>query len=174
MKELIQTKILSRPLIGVKTKDIVWTIGLIIAAVAAPAIFAHTPHNQWVTGTLVNAALFFAAYKLLPANALLVAIFPSTVALTRGLLPLPMAMMIPFIIISNILLINAFYFFKKKPLTAVIASSLAKFSFLYIIVLFFAEKINSQLIIMLQWPQLFTALAGGLLFLGLTKTFGKS
>jgi len=144
-----------------------------LASVIAPAIFAHTHPNQWITGTLVNAVLFLAAYKLAPVNALLIAVLPSTIALTRGLLPLPMALLIPYIITSNILLILVFGAFKKRLITGVIISSLAKFSFLYILTLIIAEKINLKLISMFQWPQLFTALAGGVVALTVINLFLK-
>lgn len=173
MKNKIKETALNFPLVSYQVKSLTWTIGLIAAAIAAPAIFAHTPQNQWLTGTLVNATLFLAAYKLAPANALLVAFFPSTVALTQGLLPLPMALLIPYIITSNIILMLVFGRFKKRPLFGVIVSSLAKFSFLYVLTLIIAERLNFQLISMLQWPQLFTALAGGMLAITLIKIFTK-
>jgi hypothetical protein len=145
-----------------------------LASVVAPAIFAHTPQNQWITGTLVNAILFLAAHKLAPANALIVAVLPSTVALMRGLLPLPMAFMIPFIIVSNVVLILVFGLLKKHLLWGVFASSLAKFLFLYILTLILAEKLGATLIYMFQWPQLFTALVGGLLFISIINLSKKN
>lgn len=171
MKQKTQTKIMTLPLIGTKTNDLTWTVGLVLAAIIAPAIFAHTPQNQWVTGTLVNTALFLAAFRLPFANAVLVAIVPSTIALSRGLLPLPMAMLIPYIMIANVLLISVFKGLNKKPLIGVIIASLVKFSFLYVLTLIVASKLSSPLIVMLQWPQLITALAGGFLALAIIKTF---
>lgn len=166
-----KTKALSLPLISFKTKDLAWTIGLILAVTITPAILAHTTQNQWITGTIVNATLFLAAYKLRFFNAILVAIIPSTIALTRGLLPLPMAMLLPYIILSNIVLIAIFSTLKKKILPGVVLASLGKFLFLYLITFFIAKNLNNSLLSMLQWPQLITALAGGFLALMIIKVF---
>ncbi len=162
----IKTTVLSQPLVGYKTRDLVWTFGLVLAAVVAPALLAHTPNNQWITGTIVNAILFVAAWRLGVANAILIAVLPSSIALMRGLLPAPMAMLIPYVIISNIILMSAFWVLKKKLLLAVVVASLSKFAFLYLLTLAFAGKLVTPLIVMLQWPQLFTAIAGGLLAIG--------
>lgn len=169
MREKIKT--LSLPLTSFKTKDIAWTISLILAIVITPAILAHTTQNQWLTGTIVNAILFLAAYKLKLVNAILVAIIPSTIALTRGLLPLPMAMLIPYIILSNTILITIFSTFKKRILPGVLLASFAKFSFLYLVIFFMAKELNTTFILMFQWPQLITALAGGFLALSIIKLF---
>ena len=106
-------------------------------------------------------------------NAILIAALPSSIALLRGLLPAPIAMLIPYIIISNIILISSFSAFKKTPWIGVLTASLAKFSFLYVIVYIVAGQLNANLIAMFQWPQLITALLGGFIFLNLTR-FVKS
>ena len=121
----------------------------------------NLPNNQWITGTIVNALLFIAAWRLGLANALFVAILPSSVALMRGLLPAPMAMLIPYIILSNILLILVFSFLKKNLILAVPVASFVKFALLFGVSLYFAPKLLAPMMIMLQWSQLATALAGG-------------
>ena len=146
------------PLATYRVRDIFWTAGLLLAAVILPAIFAHTPNNQWITGTIVNAILFIAVWRVGIANAALIAALPSSVALMRGLLPAPMAVLIPYIIVSNLLLISIFYFLPKYPLFAVVLSSLAKFLFLFAVTSYFV-KIATPFIVMMQWSQLFTALA---------------
>jgi len=156
------------PVAAYRVKDITWTIGLIIAAVVFPALLAHTPQNQWITGTIVNAILFLAVWRVGIVNAALVAALPSSVALARGLLPAPMAVLIPYIILSNVVLISVFYFLRRYQLAAVITSSLAKFLFLFAITSYFV-KVASPLLIMMHWPQLFTALAGGLIAVGVMK-----
>lgn len=171
MKNKIITLAQSKTWIGYKTSELTWTIGLAVAIIITPAILAHTSANQIITGTIVNALLFLAAYKLPLVNALAIAIFPSTVALLRGLLPAPMVALIPFIIISNAILISTFSAFKKTPLVGVLTASLLKFGFLYGITYFVASRLNADLITMFQWPQLITALIGGFVFLTLLKTF---
>jgi hypothetical protein len=157
------------PIATYGTKNALWTIGFLIAAVIFPALLAHTPHNQWITGTIVNAIIFLAVWRVGIVNAMLVAALPSSIALSRGLLPAPMAVLIPYIILSNVILIAAFYVLKKYPLAGIVAASLVKFIFLFAITSFFI-KIASPLLVMMHWPQLFTALAGGLIAVGTIKS----
>ncbi|MEA2006582.1 MAG: hypothetical protein U9O20_00260 [Patescibacteria group bacterium] len=159
----MRTKAISKslPIIGLETKDLLWTTTLTLLAIIAPALLAHTPHNQWITGTIVNALLFIAAWRLGLANAILVAVLPSSVALMRGLLPAPMAILIPYIIFSNVLLILTFSFLKKNLTLGVSIASFVKFTFLFGVSLYFAPKLLAPMIMMLQWSQLITALAGG-------------
>lgn len=157
--------------IGYEIADLSWTIGLTTAIIIAPAILAHTPANQIVTGTIVNALLFLAAYRLPLGNAIMIAILPSSVALLRGLLPAPMVTLIPYIIFSNIILISVFSFLKKFPIMGILSASLTKFILLYSVVFILAQKISNPLIVMFQWPQLITALMGGFTFLFLLKVF---
>lgn len=179
MKKINQASVLNltKSLVSIDSKSLLWTASLLTLAVIAPAILAHTPQNQWLTGTIVNLILFTAALKLSPANALLIAIVPSSIALMRGLLPAPMATVLPFIIASNFLLIVVFQIFRKfkenQLVLGVITASLAKFAFLFGTTLIFAKIINSNLIFMLQWSQLATALAGGFVFAGAVNFITK-
>lgn len=161
------------PVATYKTKDALWTLGFVLAAVVFPALLAHTPQNQWITGTIVNAILFLAVWRIGIINAALVAALPSSIALTRGLLPAPMAVLIPYIIISNLVLIFTFYAFKKYPLAGIISASVVKFLFLFAITSFFI-KLAAPFVVMMQWPQLFTALAGGLIAIGAIKITTRS
>jgi hypothetical protein len=160
------------PIATYQAKDLSWTIGLLAAAVIFPALLAHTPQNQWVTGTIVNAILFIAVSRVGIVNAAAIAALPSSVALMRGLLPAPMAVLIPYIILANIIMIAAFYFFSNYKILGIISASILKFAFLFAITSFFI-KIAAPLIIMMQWPQLFTALAGGLIAIGTIKLMQK-
>ncbi len=168
MKE--QEKIIATTftLITYQAKDALWTVGFLIAAVIFPALLAHTPQNQWVTGTIVNVLLFLAVWRVGIVNAALVAVFPSSIALMRGLLPAPMAILVPYIILSNLAMIFVFYAIKKYPLAGIISGSVVKFLFLFAITSFFI-KLATPLLVMMQWPQLFTALAGGLIAVGIIK-----
>ena len=51
---------------------------------------------------------------------------------------------------------------------AVSFASLLKFAFLFAITSYFL-KVSSPLLVMMHWPQLFTALAGGLIAVGIMK-----
>jgi hypothetical protein len=168
MNEQEKAIVTTFPVATYQVKDLAWTIGLIIASVIFPALLAHTPQSQWITGTIVNAIIFIAVWRVGIINAAMVTILPSSIALLRGLLPAPIAIMIPFIIVSNLVLISSFYALKKYPLAGIISASILKFLFLFAITSFFI-KLATPLVLMMQWPQLFTALAGGLIALGITK-----
>jgi len=160
------------PLVSYKAKDIFWTVAFIVAAIIFPAILAHTPANQWITGTIVNSIILLAVWRVGILNATLVAVLPSSIALARGLLPAPMAGLIPYIILSNIILIAVFYFLRRSPMVGIILAASAKFIFLFALTSYLI-KINHALLVMMQWPQLFTALAGGLIAVGVIKILSK-
>ena len=146
-----------------KPSFFVWTLFFSLLAILAPIFFAHIPQNQLFTGTVVNAALFGAVWQVGWLGAVWVAVLPSTVALMKGTLPLPMATIIPFIIASNLILVSVFHLLPKKNLLTIFLSASLKFLFLFSIMLFFAGKIPAIFLSMLSWPQLITALSGGLL-----------
>ncbi len=136
-------------------------------------------HSQWITGPIVNATLFTATYLLGPVAGILIALIPSLVALTSGLLPLPLAPMVPFIMVGNVLLVVIFHYFRAKHFAVkVILSSVVKFVFLWqvtaqIMPHMLAEPVVKNLSIMMTWPQLYTALIGGLIAFSLLKTLKK-
>jgi hypothetical protein len=138
-------------------------------ALLVVAVFAPLFSNQLVTGSLVNASLFIAAATLGLEGAILIGLLPSTFALLFGTLPIALAPVIPFIILSNILLVLVIASFKKSnywlsfPLAAII-----KFIFLFTVSnwafnLLFQGNLAKPIAIMLSWPQLITALIGALL-----------
>lgn len=169
----MKEKITSLSIVQTDVRSIFWSIGLIIASVVAPALLAHTPQNQWITGTLINAFLFLAVWKVGLINAFFVGVFPSSIALLRGLLPAPMALLVPYIILSNILMLSVAYAMKKNTLSVTL-SALIKFIWLFAISSIFAAKLSSPLLSMMQLPQLITALAGGFLAMGIVKVSTKT
>jgi hypothetical protein len=132
-------------------------------AVAAPLI-----NQQAVTGPLVNAVLFISVAVLGLRWGLSVAMVPSIIALSVGTLPLIMAPMVPLIIIGNFILIAVFHFFAEKNYwLGIISASFLKFIFLagtsaLMSELFFKNQLGAKIAVMMSWPQLFTAIAGGL------------
>lgn len=145
----------------------------------AVAAIAPLFHFQPITGPIVNATLFLAASFMGAQNAIMVGLLPSLIALSVGLLPAPLAPMVPFIMVSNAILILAFAYLKKKNFwLAVVASSGLKFLFLSstsLIVshLIIKKEIAQKAVLMMGWPQLLTALGGGILAFLLLKYFDK-
>ncbi len=169
---MAETKV--QTLAKVNWQSISWFVGLMGIAIVLPRFI----HNQFVTGPIVNATLFLGAYYLGNGNAILVGLVPSVTALSAGLLPMPLAPMVPFIMISNAILIVVFNSIRKINFGAgAIVSSLVKYLFLYITATFVISKFMTQnlaskaSLIMMAWPQLVTALAGALIAFGVIKIF---
>ena len=144
-------------------------VALLAVAVLAPIVGAHA---QIVTGPIVNATLFLAVLYLGTSEAIFVALVPSLVALSTGLLPAVLAPVIPFIMICNVLLVMTFSVLRKKSYWAgAVTASVVKFA-----VLFACTGIVSKLILkselvskaaqMMGLAQLLTALAGAVIAYG--------
>jgi len=136
-------------------------------------------HQQWLTGPMVNAVLFIAVVLLGTQNAIILGLLPSTIALAIGLLPAPLAPMIPFIIISNTIMILGFSMSKNKNFWYGIATgSVLKFLFLWstsyvVINLLLKKELATSVSSMMSWPQLYTALIGGLIAYLFLKSIKK-
>lgn len=147
-----------------KVKVLIQFIVLTGIATIAP-FFLH----QFIAGPLVNAVLFIATVLIGPYNTLILALLPSTIALSVGLLPPVLAPMIPFIMLGNIILVYAFNaFWKKNYWLGVGVSSVVKWLFLwgssYVVVqLLLKKEVAEQVSLMMSWPQLLTAVGGGIL-----------
>ena len=139
------------------------------AALLGVATLAPMLGNQAITGPIVNAVLFLSVVFLGPQGAILVGLMPSLIALSIGTLPVILAPMVPFIITGNVILILVFsYLGKKNYWLGVISASFLKFIFLaatssVVIDLLLKKEIAQKVAIMMSWPQLLTALAGGLI-----------
>ncbi|MBU1033614.1 hypothetical protein KKI22_01535 [Patescibacteria group bacterium] len=139
-------------------------------------------HQQFLTGPIINALLILSFIYLGKSKALFLALIPSTVALSRGLLPLALAPMVPFIMISNCLYIIIFAKLQAKSQTknflAILLAALAKTTFLFVISKLLMEKIlvaalASKIAMMMSWPQLWTAVVGGIMALLISQALQK-
>ena len=161
---MLKLKSLALPILQTKTRIFIFASFLAIA-IFVPSFI----HSQYITGPLVNFLLFTAAVLLGPFEAVLIGIIPSTVALASGLLPTTLAPMVPFIMLSNALLVTVFHYTRNRSfIPSVIFAALLKFIFLHSIVTLLmstllAEKLVTKLAIMMSWPQFVTAVAGGVL-----------
>ncbi len=160
----------------VKVKDVAWFVGLM----AVVAVLPHYVHNQFITGPIVNATLFIAAVVLGAGNAILIGLVPSVVALVSGLLPLPLAPMVPFIMISNAILIIVFSYIRKVNFWGgVLGATLFKYAFLYLTSTIIVGLISNHNIAakaaatMMAWPQIVTAVVGGIIAYGALKVYKR-
>jgi len=158
-----------------KRKTIVNSITFVL--LLGVATIAPLFHFQPVTGPIVNATLFIAATLLGVQNAIFIGLLPSTIALSAGLLPPVLAPMVPFIMLGNTILIVAFNYLRKKNYwLGVISASVLKFLFLFgassiVINLLLKREIATKVAVMMSWPQLATALTGGIIAYLFLKVF---
>ncbi len=155
--------------VGSITKDMLLSKEVVsFATLTAAAVLFPLLGDQMITGPLVNATLFLGVMLIGVRGAVLIAMFPSIIALSTGLLPAIMAPMVPFIIMGNVLLVLVFDQLKKSPVKGILFSSFAKFVFLFassslVIDLLIKEAAATQVATMMSWPQFITALIGGFL-----------
>ncbi len=154
----------SLPVISIRGKIFLF-LGILTLLFVLPALL----HSQWITGPLVNALLLVAAVLLGPLEAVVLGLLPSTVAMSFGLLPLPLAPAIPVIVLGNAALALTFTaarrwgFFPAAGLAALAQFLVIYVGALHLLASLFRVKLAEDVAIMLSWPQLVTALAGGLL-----------
>jgi len=161
----------------VNTNSLAQLAGLASVAMFLPFIL----HIQWITGPIVNAVLILTLLKFGFRNAIILAAVPSLMALSGGLLPIILAPVVPFIMIGNIILIlcvdwvyNNFKDKKKGYWTGVIVGASLKFLFLFLSVniisgLLIQQELAVKVAQMMSWPQLYTALLGGVIAWGVWK-----
>lgn len=141
-------------------------------------IFAPLLKNQMITGPIVNFVLFTSVVLLGRNTALGLCVFPSIISLFTGILNFALAPIIPFIILSNMVLVLSFDYLKNNLYKGVILSALFKFLFLFSTSSIAINMINSSLAkkaaIMFSYPQFFTALAGGVLAILVLKIINKN
>jgi len=146
-------------------------VGLAGLATALPFFI----HLQWLTGPIVNAILILVLFLVGVRSALVVALVPSLMALSGGLLPAVLAPVVPFIMISNaILVLSVDWFYNQVKdsgrgyWAGVLVGAILKFAFLYLSVgwitkLLLKQELAVKVAQMMSWPQLATAILGGLI-----------
>jgi len=151
-----EEKILVSPLARAKIKILIFSLLTLIAAFLPTVI-----HSQFITGPLVNMALILATFLVGPFEAVFLGLMPSVLALVSGLLPLPLAPAVPFIMISNAILVGVYYYLGRKNFgLTILAAAFLKFLFLYELSNLWLPKVLTS---MLGWVQFYTAVLGGIM-----------
>ena len=144
---------------------------LVLASIAVFTPFFI--HVQWLTGSIVNAVLIIVLFTVGVRSALVLCLIPSLMALAGGLIPPILAPIIPFIMMSNVMLVlvvdRVYYYFKndlKGYWFGLMSGAVLKFAFLYfslniISKLLIKQELMAKVAQMMSWPQLATAITGG-------------
>ncbi|MFC1569311.1 ECF transporter S component [bacterium] len=143
---------------------------------------------QPITGPFINTLLFLTCAILGPLAGVTLGIITPIVALIRGQLPPVLMPMLPFIALSNATLVliysiiykNLFLRTERKwiILIPIFFASLGKFTLLllsvrFIIPLVIGHRFPPQIEWIMAFPQLLTALGGGIIFVLLLRIFKK-
>ena len=141
---------------------------------AIALVFQMGGFPQFITGPLVNTVLYLAAMIVGWQGGLIIGIFTPVIAAMRGILPPPLAPLIPFIALGNAMLVILFFLLKSKnKIAGIMIASVVKF-----LVLVSAVKLLVQvppaIAQMMSFPQLVTALAGGFIALLIINIFKRA
>lgn len=136
---------------------------------------------QWLTGPLVNALLLLSVDGIGLGEALAIGAITPLAAALRGVLPLPLLVMVPFIALGNATYVSLYAGLRPaNRWLALGVASLCKFALLYTAVTVLVAHplklalagatqvvaLPQAIVQMMAWPQLATALAGGLIAWG--------
>lgn len=137
---------------------------------------------QLLTGSLVNLLLIFGTKFVNKKNHLIIAILPSIAAVLNGLVfgkfTIFLVYFLPFIWLSNFVLIKSVLFLNEKlPLSiSIVFSVIFKTIILFLAALiYFKFKFVPEIFLTAMGVfQLITGLIGGLLFMGINKILNKN
>ena len=121
-------------------------------------------NNKFVVGTLVNFILVTSYFKFGLKKSIVLSIFPSIFAVYFNILPIVMISVIPFIILSNFILLYSLNILKNLNFKSKIFISLfLKIIFLYAVGIFYMNFDNKLFFSLVSMHQLITALFSGIL-----------
>ena len=141
---------------------------------------------QPVTGPLINAILIVSTLLIGVTSACTIGVLTPLTALIRGHLPPVLAAMVPFIALANTTYVLLFFFFirgypkaenlllRPRPVLGILVASTAKFLILTLTVqqilpMVVGQAVPEKVMTLMMFPQLLTALAGGMIALILMK-----
>jgi len=158
------------------------TAMLLAIAIAFQIFGKFIPYNNYVVGPVVNAVLIVAtAISGIWSGTAISIIAPLVSAFTNKAPIAPLVLgFSPFIILGNFVLVLAYHLFRKKNRVLGIGiGAVVKFAVLYTAISIFTSVVQMQpkvavtLTGLFSWPQLITALAGGVIALAVLAVIEK-
>jgi len=129
---------------------------------------------QPLTGPAVNGMLIFSTLTVGPVGAALIGLLTPVIAFLRGILAPPLGPAIPFIVVANWIYIFAFVGLKKINIyLGLLMGSILKLAVLAGAIQFFIA-VPPAVAKALQFPQLITALVGGVIAFFVWSALGKT
>ncbi len=128
---------------------------------------------QYITGPVVNMMLIMAALIVSQWSGIFIGAVTPYIAFIAGILPAPLAPIIPFIMAGNAAYVLLFSLLKHiNQYLGILVASLVKFAILALAVHFLID-VPPPIAQMMQFPQLITALTGGYLALFIVRELRK-
>jgi hypothetical protein len=163
-------------------RNVEWTsLGRLVLLMATGLVITNLGLPQYITGPLVNALLILTVLWSGVSQAIFVGMVTPMGAALSGVLPLPLWIMIPFIALGNAVWVSLFGGLRGiNRWVALVVAAVAKFVLLYAAVTVLvahplslvvsghaqAVVVPQAIVAMMAWPQLLTALAGGVIAFG--------
>ena len=140
------------------------------ALLAIAIVFQLAKMGQYVTGIGINTVLITAVGTCGLPWAAAIGFMTPVLAVLLGVQPPVTVVLVPFIIVANILYAVIFRILKKyNDYLGVFAAALAKFMLLYAAANMIINKLPAPVKLAFSFPQLVTALAGGMLAILIMK-----
>ncbi len=166
-----------------KTRFITRTAMLLAVAIAFQLLGRFLgPYNNFIVGPVVNAVLIVATAAAGVWSGIAIAVIaPLISAFTNKAAIAPVILAFsPFIITGNIIWVLSYYFIaKKNKIIALASGAILKFGFLFASISIFVgfmqlkPAIVKTLVSLFSWPQLATAVIGGIIALVVIKLAGR-
>ena len=174
-----------------RTRFLTRTALLLAAVIAFQLIGKLIPYNNFIVGPVVNDALLVATAAAGVWSGITISVIAPLVSAFTNKAPIaPLVLgFSPFIIIGNIIIVLSFWLFRKREelpggipggVAGVAVGSVLKFGFLYGAITVFTRLVEMKpqqavtLTGLFSWPQLFTAIAGGIIALIILRLAGKA
>ena len=165
-----------------KTQFLTRTALILALTITFQLVGRFIPHNNFVVGPLVNMCLLVATAFTGVWSGVIIAVVSPFASLINNHAPVAAALLpfAPFVAIGNILFVVSYYFLRKKSqLLSVLIGAVLKFGFLMGAITIFLKifsfpKFAKVLILLFGWPQLITAVVGGVMALLVIQIMEKN
>ncbi len=140
------------------------------------------PNSSFIVGPLVNACLLVSTALTGVWSGIIISVASPYASLINNHAPVAAALLpfAPFVALGNAVYVLSYYLLRKKSAVAGICiGSILKFAFLFSAINIFLSVLNfpkfaKVLTLLFGWPQLFTALLGGMIALAVIKSYARS
>jgi len=141
---------------------------------AIAIVFQLVKMGQYVTGTGINTVLITAVGVCGLPWAAAIGIMTPMLAVLLGVQPPPTIVLVPFIIAGNMIYVVMFRILRRyNDYIRIIAAALAKFMLLYAAANIIVSKLPAPIKLAFSFPQLITAVSGGVIAIILLKIVDK-